>query len=348
MTDVYLIRHGEAEGNDFRRMHGHYDSLLMPRGIAQAERVAARLTDTPIHGVFSSDLTRALLTAIPLCREKGLPLHREQAFREIQMGPWEDRPYGQLLAFEPEAMHAFHHDPVAWRLEGAETYVEYTDRFLTRLEEICREYYGGSVAVFCHGAVMRGVLIRLFLRDNFQQIPIADNTGVSHLRYQNGSYSYEYVNDSSHVPVEISTFAYQSWWRTKKTKPDMYFLPGREVESLPRELAGLPEGQIHLVGIWNGKPSAAVSLGEPEGDTGFLLGMRVLRELEGRNYSDQLLGCAFSHFRSRGCRKLRAVGDAYPENILSNFGFSGSVPERSIDTKGTLKAAMEQSGVMFA
>ena len=139
MTDVYLIRHGEAEGNDFRRMHGHYDSLLMPRGIAQAERVAARLTDTPIHGVFSSDLTRALLTAIPLCREKGLPLHREQAFREIQMGPWEDRPYGQLLAFEPEAMHAFHHDPVAWRLEGAETYVEYTDRFLTRLEEICRE-----------------------------------------------------------------------------------------------------------------------------------------------------------------------------------------------------------------
>ena len=30
MTEIYLIRHGEAEGNVFRRLHGQYDALLTP------------------------------------------------------------------------------------------------------------------------------------------------------------------------------------------------------------------------------------------------------------------------------------------------------------------------------
>lgn len=35
MTEIYLIRHAEAEGNIFRRIHGHYNSLLTPEGFAR-------------------------------------------------------------------------------------------------------------------------------------------------------------------------------------------------------------------------------------------------------------------------------------------------------------------------
>ena len=35
MTHIWLLRHAEAEGNVYRRNHGHYDSLLTPLGLQQ-------------------------------------------------------------------------------------------------------------------------------------------------------------------------------------------------------------------------------------------------------------------------------------------------------------------------
>ncbi len=35
MTTIYLIRHAEAEGNLYRRIHGQYDSLVTKRGYKQ-------------------------------------------------------------------------------------------------------------------------------------------------------------------------------------------------------------------------------------------------------------------------------------------------------------------------
>ena len=33
MTGIWLIRHGEAEGNLYRRIHGWYDGWIVPKGI---------------------------------------------------------------------------------------------------------------------------------------------------------------------------------------------------------------------------------------------------------------------------------------------------------------------------
>ena len=35
MTTIYLIRHAEAEGNLYRRIHGWYDALITDNGFAQ-------------------------------------------------------------------------------------------------------------------------------------------------------------------------------------------------------------------------------------------------------------------------------------------------------------------------
>ena len=36
-TTVYIIRHAEAEGNVYRRIHGQYDSRITPNGLRQVE-----------------------------------------------------------------------------------------------------------------------------------------------------------------------------------------------------------------------------------------------------------------------------------------------------------------------
>ena len=37
MTTIYLIRHAEAEGNLYRRLHGQYDSMVTPNGHKQID-----------------------------------------------------------------------------------------------------------------------------------------------------------------------------------------------------------------------------------------------------------------------------------------------------------------------
>ncbi|HIT35013.1 MAG TPA: histidine phosphatase family protein [Candidatus Faecousia intestinigallinarum] len=336
MTEIYLIRHAEAEGNIFRRLHGQYNSLLTPRGHQQVKCLEGRFENVRIDGCFASDLTRASLTARAIYVPKGLRLHRDKRFREVHVGAWEDLPYGYLDNFEEAGMWAFNHDPLHWGCDGSEPFDVYTQRFLEGMAAAAQEFDGGTVAIFGHGAVIRGTLMRLFFMNDLEKLPYSDNTGVSRLFYHNGRFTYDYLNDNSHIPEALSTFYIQKWWREKELRKEsgLYFLP-LESCCLPKELPR-PEsdsrGQIQAAMLC-GRPVGVVSLGRPEGDTGVILGMSLLPELEGRYYGDQLLGCAFSFFRKQGCKQLRAVPGRYPDDILSRYEFAGESYKRSIDAE---------------
>lgn len=86
MTTIYLIRHAEAEGNVFRRIHGQYDSCVTPNGRRQIAALAQRFAGIPVDAVYASDLKRTCLTATAIYRQKGLPLHRDARFREVGLG----------------------------------------------------------------------------------------------------------------------------------------------------------------------------------------------------------------------------------------------------------------------
>ena len=117
MTTVYLIRHGEAEGNLYRRMQGWYDGDLTDLGRRQVAALAQRFRDIHLDAVYSSDLYRAMETAAALCRPKGLPLFTDPRLREVSVGPWEDEPFGSASAEQPEQFYRFVREPHLWELE---------------------------------------------------------------------------------------------------------------------------------------------------------------------------------------------------------------------------------------
>ena len=135
MTTIYLIRHAEAEGNVFRRIHGQYDSCVTPNGRRQIAALAQRFAGIPVDAVYASDLKRTCLTATAVYRQKGLPLHRDARFREVGLGPWEDTPFGELERRYPAQLHAFSHDSYHWYVEGAECFLQYAHRFLAGLND---------------------------------------------------------------------------------------------------------------------------------------------------------------------------------------------------------------------
>ena len=79
MTTVYLVRHAEAEGNLYRRVHGWYNSLITDNGYRQIAALRGRFADIHIDAVYSSDLFRTMTTAKAVYLSHGLELHTDPA-----------------------------------------------------------------------------------------------------------------------------------------------------------------------------------------------------------------------------------------------------------------------------
>ena len=45
MTQIYLIRHTQAEGNRYRMMQGHWDGDVTPLGMKEVDALSSRFQD---------------------------------------------------------------------------------------------------------------------------------------------------------------------------------------------------------------------------------------------------------------------------------------------------------------
>ena len=202
MTRLYLIRHAEAEGNLYRVAHGHCNGLITNyRGYQQIDALRERFRKVDIDAVYSSDLYRTQITARAIWLPKALPLHLEPAFREICMGEWEDHTWHELNVKYPEEMYNFNRRADLWRVPGAETAQQVVDRFIPALERVARAHEGGTAAVFSHGMALRtvlGVLQGQTLAE-VGQTPHGDNTAVSLLEWENGTFRVVYREEHGGV-----------------------------------------------------------------------------------------------------------------------------------------------------
>ena len=201
MTEIYLIRHAQAEGNRFRIMQGHWDGGVTELGRRQIALLEERLLPLSFNAVYASDLYRARLTASAIYKPRGLTLHSVPALREIDIGPWEQRFFGNLLHDERESALRFLEDPESWVLPGAETFGQVGDRALRALETIARRHAGQRIAVVSHGVTIRCLLSRISgipLADR-QRLPMVLNAALNVLRWEGERFTLVRLNDDSHL-----------------------------------------------------------------------------------------------------------------------------------------------------
>ncbi len=225
MTEIYLIRHTQAEGNRYRMMQGFWDGEVTDLGRRQAQALSRRFASLPLDAVYSSDLSRAVMTAEAAAGSKNLPVQRRAALRELNIGPWEQQFFGNLCHETPELTELFLHDSENWFLPGAETFSQVRDRALRELRQIAAENEGKTVAVVSHGVTIRCMLsgiTGLPLSDT-EHLPICKNTAVTKLRWENGQFTVEYMNDDSHLGE-----GERSIWNTTGALRDAAFVPGRD------------------------------------------------------------------------------------------------------------------------
>ncbi len=153
MSLIYLVRHGETALNAARILQPPA-TPLSERGLAQAERVAARLAGVGLVQVLVSDLRRAEMTAEAIARASGAPIARDPELAERNFGALRGRPYAEL-GLDPFAPDYAPPEGESWPVFHARV-----DRAWARVDAAARAA-AGPIAVVTHGLVCHSVVSRL-------------------------------------------------------------------------------------------------------------------------------------------------------------------------------------------
>jgi len=209
MTDFFIIRHAEAEGNITRRMHGFTNGRLTPHGHVQLEYLQKRLAALPISAVYSSDLLRAFTTASAAANPHDLAIITDSRLREVFFGEWEDLSFGTVVHRYPEQWLNLETDIWKLRVKNAEP-IEYSQkRFKDCLVDIAAEHEDETVAVFTHGYILQlfyCYILGINAQSTDKSMIHTDNTALAHIRYDNGNFELLSSNDDTHLPKELGTY----------------------------------------------------------------------------------------------------------------------------------------------
>ncbi len=124
-------------------------------GLRQAAEAAPYLAAFRPAAIYSSDLSRASLTAAALARLTGLSVQFDKDLRERSGGSWEG-------LTETEIAERFPAERASWTPPDGEPALAVTDRAAAALERIAASLAGGSTAVVVsHGAALGMAVARL-------------------------------------------------------------------------------------------------------------------------------------------------------------------------------------------
>jgi probable phosphoglycerate mutase len=143
MTILYLVRHGETVDNALQLMQGQTQGELNETGRAQAEALAVKLATEPIDSFISSDLRRAVDTAIILARPHGKTVTTTPLLRERDWGDFTGRYIPDLKGV-----------PFPPNVESLEQMQERARQFLQYIREA---FPGQRVVAVGHGIMNKAI-----------------------------------------------------------------------------------------------------------------------------------------------------------------------------------------------
>jgi broad specificity phosphatase PhoE len=172
LCTIYLVRHGESEGNiNFGKWLNEVQktklgSNLTVTGRRQALLLADKLKHIRFDAIFSSHLNRAKQTAEIIAKEYKKEVIVKETLEERRKGNLGGKNEAELrkvldigsIFNYPEHLTA---DEIwKWKLfPDMESAEEASRRFITTLKEIATMYRGKNVLITSHGFVMRAFLV---------------------------------------------------------------------------------------------------------------------------------------------------------------------------------------------
>ena len=162
------------------RCYGSLDVGLSADGRRDAAVLGAALAATPLAGVYSSPLARAIETAAPIAEAQRLEIGIVPGLREIDFGELEGLAYDEIREEREELYREWMEQPARVRFPGGESFSDLRGRALPALADLRDQHEGEAVAVVTHGGVVRVALADVLgVEDSFVFRLGLDYGGVS-------------------------------------------------------------------------------------------------------------------------------------------------------------------------
>lgn len=199
--DLHLIRHGQTDWNEERRVQGQSDSRLTQLGREQAIELGQRIQLVEFDKVFCSSSFRTRQTAANLFPDSRVEIEYLDNLREIFLGPWEGTLYDEIERREPDSFRHFWEEPHLFDVEGAESFYELQNRAVAAVERIAEQHLEQQIAVVSHGALIKTILCHV------EKLPMSALWTPPHMH--NCAHSIiRFSVDGSHEIVQYADVAY--------------------------------------------------------------------------------------------------------------------------------------------
>jgi len=205
---VYLVRHGESEGN-MSRTHQNKHTPLSSTGKEQAQIVAKRLKKHNIDVFYASPYVRAHETAKTISKIIGKPVNLLEELREIQ-NPAE---LNGLSYEDPKSVKIRNemknnwHKP-DWKYSDEESFKQLKERSLKLLQYLLKNHKGKNVLCICHAGIMKVIIAGMFFGEKLTPEVLlgitqhlwTENTGITECEYTD-EYGWHMLtwNDTTHL-----------------------------------------------------------------------------------------------------------------------------------------------------
>lgn len=206
MTEIYVIRHCEAEGNNKRVFQGLTDCDITELGKKQLELLKNRFKDIRLDKIYTSPLIRARKTAEAINEGRGAEIVTLPDLVELNGGILENKPFMPTIKSIPGLAEIWNDRPEDFAPEGGEPMREAYERIWNAVTFIAKENPGKTVALTAHGGVIRCLNCRLIYGDihRLKDTPWSENTSVALVTVDDAlNAELKYMNDHSHIPDEL-------------------------------------------------------------------------------------------------------------------------------------------------
>jgi probable phosphomutase (TIGR03848 family) len=198
VTLVLLARHGRTTANTSGVLAGRAPGTALDKtGVAQAERLAARLHGLRLNAIVTSPLQRCLQTLEPVQLDRPrTPVELDDRLAEVDYGDWTGKKLSVLA--RRKLWPVVQNHPSAAVFPGGESLAAMQARAVAAVREIARDRPKGVVLVCSHGDVIKGIVadaLGLHL-DHFQRI-VVDPGSVSVIAYTEMRPMVMRLNDTS-------------------------------------------------------------------------------------------------------------------------------------------------------
>jgi probable phosphoglycerate mutase len=155
-TQFIIVRHGQTEWNIAGIRQGHLDSRLTTKGIAQAQALGARLAREKFAALYSSDLGRAVQTAMAVADLTGHEIITDPRLRERHLGIFQGLNAHEITEKYPEERRMLRTMGPDYVIPGGESMRQQVERNVSYLTGLAHTHAGETVVVVTHGGVVSG------------------------------------------------------------------------------------------------------------------------------------------------------------------------------------------------